>query len=131
VAVPYQAVCEKIHCPKGIATLLSVLVVFSLTCLAWIFFRAKNLDAALYIVRALFSWEETAHLTFGGMKFQLLRVAAVVTIVLTVDFLASREKFRLLYLQHPYARSLLTGMVVLTILFTGRFDATSFIYFQF
>jgi alginate O-acetyltransferase complex protein AlgI len=131
VSEPYQAVCRRIHCPEKISTLLSILFVFTLTCFAWIFFRAKNLDTALYIIKALFSWEATAHLSFGGMKFHLLRVAAVVAIVLIADYLSTRERPRSIYVESPYARAVLTGMVVLTILFTGRYDATSFIYFQF
>ena len=131
VSGPYQVLCQKLRCPAALSTLLAVLVVFFLTCIAWVFFRANSLEHALYILKALFYWDATTHLTFGGMKFQLLRVAVLVAIVLVVDFLSTVERVRSLYVKYPYARAVLAGLVVLTILFTGRFDATSFIYFQF
>jgi D-alanyl-lipoteichoic acid acyltransferase DltB (MBOAT superfamily) len=131
VSVPYQRVCKTLRCPEWISTFLAVVIVFLLTCTAWVPFRAKTLDRALYIFKALLDWDSTAHLSFGGMKFQLLRAGVVVAIVLVAELLSTRERVRSLYLEYPFARAMLMGLAVLTILFTGRFAANSFIYFQF
>jgi len=131
VSAPYQRLCRTVRCPGWLATIPAVLLVFFLTCIAWVLFRAKSLDRALYILKALFNWGSTANLSFGGMKFHLLRVAVVVAIVLVVDSLSTRERVRSLYLKYPYVRAALLGFAVLTILFTGSFAANSFIYFRF
>ena len=131
VSMPYQRLCKKLRCPAWSSTLLAVLVVFVLTCIGWVLFRSKSLDRALYILKALFSWDTAPNVSFGGMKFQLLRVAAVVAIVLAVDFLSTGERVRSLYLKYAWARAMLLGLAVLTILFMGSFTANSFIYFQF
>ena len=130
-SAPCQALARKLRCPTFVSVPLSVLAVFFLTCLSWVFFRAESMGSALYMLKALFRWESTAHLSFGGMRFQLLRMSVVLCIVLGVDVLSSRERVRTLYQKHPYARSALTGLAVLTILFTGSFGTNSFIYFQF
>lgn len=131
VARPYNAVCAMVCCPTLIANLIATAMVFLLTCIAWIFFRAKSLDHAIYVLKSIFSWNATAHLTFGGMKYQLLRVCLLVFIVLLVDLLSSLEWVRIWYHKHVYARVFLAGLSVVIILFTGSFGGNSFIYFQF
>ncbi len=70
VSAPYQRLGRMVRCPGWLAAIPAVLLVFFLTCIAWVLFRAKSLDRALYILKALFNWGSTANLSFGGMKFQ-------------------------------------------------------------
>lgn len=128
---PYRFICKLFFIPKQISNLMSIMIVFLLTCIAWVFFRAENIDKAIFIFKAIFDWDATAHLTFGGMKYHLLRVTFVLCIVLLVDFLSSFEKIRSQYQRNQYARVFLVGLLFIFILFTGNFSANSFIYFQF
>ncbi len=131
VSKPYDAVCRTAHCPEFVSKAISMLTVFALTCVAWVFFREKNIGQAIYMLKAMVSWQATAHLSFGGMKYQLLRVAILVGIVLLVDWLSTREPIRIRYQGHGYGRVVFAGVAVLIILFTASFAANSFIYFQF
>ena len=131
VSKPFGAACNAVRCPRVIVHLLSIMTVFALTCIAWIFFRAKTAASALYILMAIFSWHATAHLSFGGMKYQLLRISIIVFIVLLVDSLSSWKQIRTLYENHTYGRVAFAGAAVVVILFTGSFTANTFIYFQF
>ena len=131
ISGPFDTLCRVMRCPRLVSNLVSVVVVFGLTCVAWVFFRAKTAASALQILKAICSWQATAHLSFGGMKYQLLRVAIIGFVVLLVDSLSAWKSSRGWYENHTYARAALTGVAVVIILFTGSFDANSFIYFQF
>ena len=128
---PLRALRKTLHFPRPISRMLATLLVFGLVCISWIFFRAKDMESAFYILKSICSWGATAHLSFGGMKFQLLRIAFIAFIVLMVDILSGQEKIRLFIERHVYARVLLVGLAVLVILFTGNFASNKFIYFQF
>ncbi len=131
VSKPFNTACELIRCPQVIANAVSIATVFILTCIAWVFFRTKTAASGFDILKAIFSWHATAHLSFGGMKYQLLRVSIIVFIVLIVDSLSSWKWIRSLYQEHTYGRVAFAGGAVVFILFMGSFAANSFIYFQF
>jgi D-alanyl-lipoteichoic acid acyltransferase DltB (MBOAT superfamily) len=131
IAVPYGRVCAAVQCPKWLAEVVSGGAVFALTCVAWVFFRAKTVEHGVYMLKALFSWRATAHLSFGGMKYQLVRVGFVAAVVLLVDALSERTWLRSRFEELAYGRVAAAGLMMLAILFTGSFAANSFIYFQF
>jgi hypothetical protein len=131
VSKPFQTVCKVVRCPAFFSNLIAIFTVFLLTCIAWVFFRAGSLDRASYMLKAIFSWEATAHLSFGGMKFQLLRVFVVLCVVFLVDFLSNWQWIQSKYKELPYVRVVFAGLLVLLIIFTGNFASNSFIYFQF
>ena len=82
---PYQRLCEYLRCPKVVADGVAMLVVFVLTRVGWVFFRARSIEKAFYMLKAIVWWPATAHLSFGGMKFQLMRVSLVAAIDLLVE----------------------------------------------
>ena len=131
VSRAWNALCRMMHLPRVFSMITAILLVFFLTCIAWIFFRVTNLSRAVYVLKAIFSWGSTAHLSFGGEKFQLVRLALIIGTVLVVDFLATWETVRAIYFQYPLMRAGFVGLAMLMILFTGSFAANTFIYFQF
>ena len=131
VSGPYARCCAALRVPDAVARLVAILMVFGLTALAWVFFRARTMGAAVDILGALGGLRDTAHLSFGGMKFQLIRVGLAGLLVLGVDAVASQERWRSAYLARPGLRAAGIGACVVVILFLGRFAANSFIYFQF
>ena len=128
---PLRALRRALHFPRPVSRMLATVFVFGLVCISWIFFRAKNMESAFDIFKSIFSWGATAHLSFGGMKFLLLRISFIAFIVLMVDILSGKERIRSLYEKHVYTRVFLVGLAVLVILFTGNFASNTFIYFQF
>ena len=128
---PARRIRRKIHCPKFVSNPIAAIFVFSLVCISWIFFRSISMANAIYTLKSIFSWQTTAHLSFGGMKFQLLRIGFVACIVMIVDLLGSRKSSSAWIETHVYLRVISAAFAVLVILFTGNFASNSFIYFQF
>ncbi len=131
ISKPLDKVYASLMVPAVLSRALGILTVFLLTCFAWVFFRCHGIEQSLYMVKALFSWDATSHLSFGGMKFQLLRVAVLCGIVLLVDAIGSNESYLEFYTRQPFKRAMCSGLIVVIILFTGNFASNSFIYFQF
>lgn len=118
-----------------------ILVTFSLTCFAWIFFRAKNISDAFYIA---------THLFVGlGKAFSLhgLRVIngeigigtqGFITCVLLIIFMECVHSVQRLgsirqsFSKRPiYFRWAIYYALILSIMFLGIFGKNQFIYFQF
>jgi alginate O-acetyltransferase complex protein AlgI len=131
VSKHYDTCCRVARLPAWVSKLIAIATVFTLTCLGWVFFRARSLESGFYMLKAIFSWNATAHLSFGGMRYQLLRVFVLVCIVLVVDLVSSKERLRAVHQGNAYVRAATSGFALLLILFAGSFAANSFIYFQF
>ncbi|HXD91774.1 MAG TPA: MBOAT family O-acyltransferase [Bacteroidia bacterium] len=110
--------------------LFAIGITFSLTVLAWIFFRAKSINEALAYI---------AHI-FNRSLFSLPVIRPTNLLVLLICFILiewlSREKKHCLELDHPILIKPLRITIYLTIsyfiLFNLKFhDKSEFIYFQF
>jgi alginate O-acetyltransferase complex protein AlgI len=117
-----------------------VFITFCLISFAWIFFRAKNVGDAFYIVTHLFvGWDKA--LTLEGLKESInigLNKKEFLLAILSIFFL----QFIHLIQRHGSIRHMLSGKplwyrwsiyyaLVLGILFFGVFIDNQFIYFQF
>lgn len=132
---------------KLLVKLYQITVTFSLTCFAWIFFRAKNLHDAMYIVKHLFDGVPdllrkifVLHTVSGLGYFSALpnEKGYYVTSFLLIVFLIVTHMFqrrrglRIMLREQPVLvrwaayYALVGGILVL-----GMFNSTSFIYFQF
>tara|TARA_R110002012_G_scaffold220618_1_gene392267 strand:+ start:17898 stop:19355 length:1458 start_codon:yes stop_codon:yes gene_type:complete len=126
--------------PALLVNTLKVLVVFSITTFAWIFFRANTTADAFYIVQHLFDFSEPLAQNLRGMTlylgaplWKLLASFLLVGLLLLVEYSVNKEKISELIIikQKPLIRWLLyTSMVVFILLF-GSFEVDQFIYFQF
>jgi hypothetical protein len=125
----------------GLRQGLGVLITFGLVAYAWIFFRANNLDDAVYISRHLLSgWGSlnrrnltTLLLEFSQHYRPELAVAALgVGLMLGVEYFGCRRSLQAWVSAQPFATRW-AGYVslALLILYLGVFNSTSFIYFQF
>jgi D-alanyl-lipoteichoic acid acyltransferase DltB (MBOAT superfamily) len=124
---------------RALHKVIGVLSVFGLICFAWIFFRAKNLSEALYIIRHLFvGWQAN----FGYVTTTLTKMGVttfdVVALVLGIGFM----EFVHIWQRNKEERHLFAGSstpvrwaacfwLVLGILLMGVFSNNQFIYFQF
>lgn len=108
---------------------VQVLVTFCLTCVAWVFFRASNLDGALLALQRLVT--DHGPVFTGGAK-ELIYGALGILFVLGMDYWTGEEPFdRALSARHPALRWSLYVVLLLWIVCAGVFDAAQFIYFQF
>jgi D-alanyl-lipoteichoic acid acyltransferase DltB (MBOAT superfamily) len=118
---------------------------FTLVCVAWIFFRARNLDDAWYILTHLMAGlpaimqaahpsEAFAH-SFAGLSQTPLTLAlsalAVVSMLAAERIVDGRDLGASLQDLTPGPRWALCYATLLAILLLGRFEESQFIYFQF
>jgi len=119
-----------------------VTITFILTCLAWVFFRARNISDAFYILThmwsgwgAMLSWKGGARevLKNTTLDYMELIIAAVaIGIMIIIHSYIKKERQAPVFSEKPlvFRWSLYYGLLVL-ILFFGVFSRTQFIYFQF
>lgn len=128
---------------------LNVMVVFSLVCLGWIFFRARNVEDALYIVHTIGRWmfdvvmclihgqikslASLFSLKWSGMTSSELGIAfASIIFLLFVHSIQRHGSIRHMLRGAPvYLRWAFYELLFLAVLFLGVFNKMQFIYFQF
>nr|WP_200980437.1 MBOAT family O-acyltransferase [Echinicola sp. 20G] len=109
---------------------LNWVIVFSLTILAWIFFRAPNVTEAFTIVERILTLHGSG-LYFGDKGIFLFSIMGLILLI-THDFISEfKPNFQLIHHPKPIVR--LASIVLLMVYITsfGVFDNSQFIYFQF
>ena len=104
-----------------------VLLTFHIVCLAWIFFRAENLEFALTYVRGLANWSEPGQYT---SPFLVVMVAASLGAHFLPSGLVTRTA-KALEGVGPIGLGFLLGFGILLIQSVAPEGAAPFIYFQF
>ncbi len=118
-----------------------VFVTFSLTCFAWIFFRARNIFEAGYIVRHTFDgfsglWNvSNVQRAMSGLNFgreYYLIAAASVVFMEMVHLMQRHGRIRHMLSERPvWVRWSVYYLLIIGILLFGVFNRSQFIYFQF
>jgi alginate O-acetyltransferase complex protein AlgI len=109
--------------------LIPIILVYSLTTMAWIFFRTETIGDATTILSKILTFDQTPQIT--QYWFGLVKCFAVVSMVLIADLFWESAKFRIWYMGHPLRRACGLLVVFWCIPLLGTFTGTSFIYFQF
>lgn len=120
---------------------LKIIITFKLTCFAWIFFRARDMSDAFYIVIHIFSGWSTL-LTSNGYKNILnntkleyyeflVAIIAILLMIFIHTIIKDERKSPLFRAQPLIIRWSLYYSFILIIIFFGVFSRTQFIYFQF
>ncbi|MFH6769243.1 MBOAT family O-acyltransferase [Gaetbulibacter aquiaggeris] len=113
--------------------IINILVTFILVNFAWIFFRANNLENAVYIINKIFTSPGSLYIGSGddvtASIYTILAIGILVFIELKKEFFntlfsISNNKFEIVRLT-GYA------LVIFIILYLGVFEESQFIYFQF
>ncbi|MCB9356124.1 MAG: MBOAT family protein [Lewinellaceae bacterium] len=109
---------------------LQVVLVFALTCFAWIFFRAASLHEAMHIVTTILT-HPGGSLYTGDLGIFAFSIMAIL-MLLTVDYINEYyPDFSLLNHQVVYVRFATIVIMLIYIVSLGVFDGSQFIYFQF
>jgi alginate O-acetyltransferase complex protein AlgI len=123
---------------------LRMIFIFGLMCIAWIFFRAANVNEALYVLTHLFTG--LGNVSLSGTYFQnewnqsriglngldLFVSVFLILILILIEFLQLRNKFTLFLLIKPrIIKAILFAIFLFIILLLGNFSSEQFIYFQF
>ncbi len=130
LAPPLAAVERLLHLPSWISKTAATLVVFSLTCFAWIFFRAADLDHAIGLIGILLSFKGY-EMTWGAIPPECALIFAMALVVLAVDLGGRSERLRSWYTASLVRRTAGAYALFVLILLFGSFTGQRFIYFQF
>lgn len=121
-------ILKKLKVPANLVNGMRMFLTFNLVCLAWLFFRANNLNDAFYMLTHIFSgWDR---LFFDQMSMG--HGAIGILILLGVQFLQSRMSLEERIYRIPvYCRWAVYYLVIFGIVLLGVETGSQFIYFQF
>lgn len=114
----------------GIKNILNILFTFSLTCLAWIFFRAETVSVAINYIKGIFT---RSLFTVPNLHFGAKLTVALIILFIIIEW-ANRTKKHVFELRSNNTPQWIrwAGYTVLTfIIFIFGGDQQEFIYFQF
>ncbi len=131
-----QGFRKKINDLTGIGKLpgfhhaLQILTTFTLTCFAWIFFRANNVTDAFMIIQKIV---ELKGPVFFESPSELIYPFISIILLLMIEFKMEyyQGNFSLLTNKNLAVRFSSYALLILIILMLGVFDGGQFIYFQF
>ena len=107
-------------------------ITFSLTVLAWVFFRAENIGHALNYLSTIFSKTLFSIPLFSGRKHGL-ETAALILVLIVVEWFGRNQQFAIERLGSTWKRPIRLAMyyliIIIILLFMGK--EQQFIYFQF
>jgi len=124
-----ERLCRQLKIPKS-PKFLSILFVFTITCFAWIFFRASNIQDASHIIRTIIT-DPGSNLYIGDkgiFAFSVFGIVILISAELSMEYFPGVS-----LLNHRFAFVRFATIVVMLILIIslGVFDGSQFIYFQF
>jgi alginate O-acetyltransferase complex protein AlgI len=117
-----------------------ILFTFFITCIAWIFFRANNVNEAFEMVTGLLDISQPLATTFRGRTLYLgaplwefVACYVLIILLLTIEsFIIKRKLSEMQLIKRPLpVRWAVLMILILGILIFGSFEVNEFIYFQF
>jgi len=116
--------------PQPVAKALAVLAVFSLTTLAWVFFRAESVGQAWTVIERIVFLGD---FRFGQvpLKFEAIKGVLLILLLLAIELLGEPRPLQRSYRAlRPLRTAAVLGLLWLIPL-AGSFSGAQFIYFQF
>ncbi|MEO6039873.1 MAG: MBOAT family O-acyltransferase [Saprospiraceae bacterium] len=114
---------------------VSILTVYTLTLLAWVYFRAGSLGHASFAVanQVLAGILSGEGFNFGAVinKFQVIKGVLLIGILLAAEITNFRWHWNVRQVGHPLWRMAAFATLLWLLAFFGTFGANAFIYFQF
>ena len=112
---------------------LSIVLTFSSTVLAWIFFRAENIGHATSYISQIFSESLLSVPSFTGMK-KALTLINIIIIFVIVEWIGREDDFplaKLVVIKKRFFRWIIYSAIIFLIGMFMQTNETTFIYFQF
>jgi alginate O-acetyltransferase complex protein AlgI len=124
-----ERLSSLVEIPK-IPKVFSILFVFTITCFAWIFFRADNIRDALHITSTIIS-DPGNNLYIGDkgiFAFSIFGILMLISVELMMEYFPN---VNLLHHRMAPVRYATIIIMLILIISLGVFDGSQFIYFQF
>ncbi|MEK6374526.1 MAG: MBOAT family protein [Acidobacteriota bacterium] len=113
---------------RQLPRVLSVLVVFHLTCFGWVFFRAHSFSNAWDVLSGIASM--SGSITDIDNRWRILKCAVMIAVMLAFEAAAFLPNWRTSEVS-PAMRMAFVAACVWVVLIFGTFSGNNFIYFQF
>lgn len=116
----------------SVKELIQIVLTFSLTVFAWIFFRAKDLHHAISYIQNIFTEALFKTPDFSGIGFSK-KLFVILFLFLLIEWLGREEQFALSRINPKIPRAVRWGFYYLIVFAIFYFSGTEqqFIYFQF
>ena len=127
---PWNRLLNGLRVPKFAQFGINVLMVYVLTCFAWIYFRSPDFGIATDIITGIGSFE---NMSFSSVinKFVVIKGFLLIAILLCTEIADIRFRFRGEVVARPALRVVGLATLFWLIAFFGTFDSEAFLYFQF
>ncbi len=127
---PFGKMLAALRVPRALQAGGYILLVYTLTNVAWVFFRSPDFGTAMAMFQGMadiasFSWELVIN------KFLVLKGALLIAFLLWVDVAALRLDWQELVWRKPQWQVAAWAVLLWLMAFFGTFDSNAFIYFQF
>ncbi|WP_435579659.1 MBOAT family O-acyltransferase [Gilvibacter sp.] len=111
-----------------IKTLLQILFTFSLTCLAWVFFRSDSIGDAISYLKGIFSYS-----LFSFPEFNAWYLLILLLLFIVVEWVGRHGLYAIERIERPFSRPVRWCFyyVVIISLYVFGIKDQQFIYFQF
>ncbi len=120
----------QVKVPAGIWAGVSILTVYTLTNVAWVFFRSQDFHTATVIFQRLMDWK-TFSFALVPNKFLIVKGFFLIFLLLGVEIANFRYHFIGMALRKPAFGAVSYATLIWLIALFGTFGASAFIYFQF
>jgi len=113
--------------------LVSILLTFTLTTLAWVFFRAKTVEEAVNYISGIFSASVFSFpKLMGGQNITLILVSFMITLLIAVEWKYRKSEFVFKGISNSgISNQVFTIANIITLIFIFGGSQQNFIYFQF
>lgn len=133
LAAPAHALRARMRIPQWLATGAEIFLVFNLTCLAWIFFRAPTFAVAWQVLHGIVAG---GAFSVAAVEQKFLIVRAVILCAGLMGIEAIREFnpgvfVRRFHAENPWLRMSFVAGCLWLLALGGSFTGANFIYFQF
>jgi alginate O-acetyltransferase complex protein AlgI len=126
-----EIVAQGKHLPE-LKELMLMLLTFSLTVVAWIFFRAENIGHAIAYISEIFSSSLISMPYFDGIKRATITIIFVV-IFIVLEWIGREQQYAIAAIGNSWKRPIRYALyyaIIISILWFGSKEK-EFIYFQF
>jgi alginate O-acetyltransferase complex protein AlgI len=122
-------IIDRISVPKWLQNLVSIIIVFSFTSLAWVFFRSTSIETALVYLSKMLDFQS---FSFRSVPYKLIVAKGVIMILFlfSVELISLNSAIRLKMSTIPLLRLISLSLMICLISFLGGFGQP-FIYMNF
>ena len=127
---PFGQLMDVLRFPKPLKAGVNIALVYSLTCLAWIYFRSPNFGIATDVITNMASFEGFRVVSLMN-KFLVMKGVMLIGFLLMVEISDLKYNWGNVVMQNPAFRVASFAVLLWMISFFGTFGSNAFIYFQF